>query len=75
MKKSRVSLEYDNEVLKFLEFVFNNAPRSDKLPCLCVRCNNCLVQNRKVMHSHMQNHGIVRNYVCWLMHGEYEFDE
>lgn len=33
MQKSRVSLEYDNGVLEFLEFAFNNALGSDKLPC------------------------------------------
>ena len=42
MQKSRVSLEYDNGVLEFLELTFNKAPQSDKLPCPCVRCNNCL---------------------------------
>ena len=36
MQKSRVSLEYDNGVLEFLEFAFNNASQSDKLPCSCV---------------------------------------
>ena len=33
------------------------------------------MQNRHVMHNHLQNHGIVRNYVRWVMHGEYEFNE
>ena len=33
MQKSRVSQEYDNGVLEFLDFAFSNAPRSDKLPC------------------------------------------
>ena len=75
MRKLRVSQEYDNGVLEFLDFAFSNAPRSDKLPCPCVRCNNCLMQNRHVMHNHFQNHGIVRNYVRWVMHGEYEFNE
>ena len=75
MQKSRVSQEYDNVVLEFLDFDFSNAPGSDKLPCPCVRCNNCLMQNRHVMHNHLQNHEIVRNYVCWAMHGEYEFNE
>ena len=27
------------------------------------------------MQSHLQNYGIARNYVRWVMHGEYEFDE
>ena len=75
MQNSRVSQEYDNGVLDFLHFAFSNAPGSDKLPCPYVRCNNCLMQNRHVMHNHLQNHGIVRNYVCWVMHGEYEFNE
>ena len=30
MQKSRVSQEYDNEVLDFLDFVFSSAPGSDK---------------------------------------------
>ena len=75
MQKSRVSQEYDNGVLEFLDIAFINAPGSDKLPCPCVRCNKCLMQNRHVMHNHLQNHGIVRNYVRWVMHGEYEFNE
>ena len=75
MQKSRVSQEYDNGVLEFLDFAFSNAPGSDKLPCPCVRCNNYLMQNRHVMNNHLQNHGIVRNYVRWVMHGEYEFNE
>ena len=70
-----MSLEYDNGVLEFLEFAFNNAPQRDKLPYPCVRCNNCLLHNRQVMQSHLQNYGIARNYVRWVMHGEYEFDE
>ena len=70
-----MSQEYDNGDLEFLNFAFSNAPRSDKIPCPCVRCNNCLMQNRHVMHNHFQNHGKVRNYVRWVMHGEYEFNE
>ena len=27
------------------------------------------------MHSHLPNHEIVRNYIHWVMHGEYEFNE
>ena len=75
MQKSRVSLEYDNGVLEFLEFAFNNAPQSDKLPCPYVRCNNCLLHNGQFMQSHLQNYWIARNYVLWVIHGEYEFDE
>ena len=43
MQKSRVSQEYDNGVVEFLDFAFSNAPGSGKLPCPCVRCNNCLM--------------------------------
>ena len=49
MQKSRVSLEYDNGVLEFLEFAFNNEPQSDKLPSPCVRCNKT---NKKFMSMH-----------------------
>ena len=57
MQKLRVSQEYDNGVLEFLDFAFSNAPGSDKLPCPCVRYNNCLMQNRHVMHNHLQTMG------------------
>ena len=63
MQKSRVSLENDNGVLEFLEFSFNNAPQSDKLLCSYVHSNNCLLHNRQVMKSHLQDYGIARNYV------------
>ena len=33
------------------------------------------MHNRHVVHNHFQNHGIVRNYARWVMHGEYEFNE
>ena len=39
MEKLRVSQEYDNGVLEFLDFAFSNAPGSDKLPFPCVRCS------------------------------------
>lgn len=36
MQKLRVSLEYDNRILEFLEFAFSNAPGSDRLPYPCI---------------------------------------
>lgn len=75
MQKLRVSLEYDNRILEFLEFAFSNALGSDRLPYPCIWCNNCLMQNRQVLHNHLQHFGIVRSYGHWVMHGEYEFDD
>ncbi|KAL6314389.1 hypothetical protein AAG906_021447 [Vitis piasezkii] len=64
MQKSRVSSEYHKGVLEFLDFAFSNAPGKEMLPCPCIRCNNCLMRAKSS-----------RNYVRWLMHGEYEFCE
>ena len=75
MQKSRISNEYDNGVLQFLEFTLSDAMGRNKLSCFCVCCNNCLMRNRETMHHHLLDNGIARNYVCWLMHGEYEIDE
>ena len=36
MQKIRVSLEYDNGILEFLEFAFNNELGSDRLPYPCI---------------------------------------
>ena len=75
MQKSRVSNEYEIGVSQFLDFAFNNAPGKEMLPCPCIRCNNYLQQKRETMYDHMLDNEIDRNYVCWLMHGEYEFYE
>ncbi|RVW97993.1 hypothetical protein CK203_028978 [Vitis vinifera] len=75
MQKSRVSSEYHKGVLEFLDFAFSNAPGKEMLPCPCIRCNNCLMQKREIMYDHLLDNGIARNYVRWLMHGEYEFCE
>ena len=45
------------------------------LPCPCIRCNNCLQQKRETIYDHLLDKAIARNYVQWLMHGEYEFCE
>ena len=33
------------------------------------------MQKREIMYDHLLDNGIARNYVRWLMHGEYEFCE
>ncbi|RVW72866.1 hypothetical protein CK203_057205 [Vitis vinifera] len=75
IQKSRVSSEYYQGVLEFLDFAFSNALGKEMLPCPCIRCNNCLMQKREIMYDHLLDNGIARNYVRWLMHGEYEFCE
>ncbi|RVW34898.1 hypothetical protein CK203_113022 [Vitis vinifera] len=75
MQKSRVSSEYHKGVLEFLDFAFTNAPGKEILPCPCIHCNNCVMQKREIMYDLLLDNGIARNYVQWLMHGEYEFCE
>ena len=75
MQKSRISSEYDKKVLEFLDFAFNNALGKEMFQCPCICCNNCLMQNRGIMYDHLLDNGIARNYVQWLMHGEYKFYE
>ena len=75
IQKSRVSSEYYQGVLEFLDFAFSNALGKEMLPCPCIRCNNCLMQKREIMYDHLLDNGIARNYVRWLMHGEYKFCE
>ena len=75
MQKSRVSNEYEIGVSQFLDFAFNNASGKEMLPCPCISYNNCLQQKRETMYDHLLDNGVARNYVRWLMHGEYEFYE
>ncbi|KAJ9697398.1 hypothetical protein PVL29_009288 [Vitis rotundifolia] len=75
MQKSRVSSEYHKGVLEFLDFTFSNALRKEMLSCPCTHCNNCVMQKREIMYDHLLDNGITRNYVRWLMNGEYKFCE
>ena len=63
MQKSIISSEYDKGVLEFLDFAFNNALGKEMLPCSCIHCNNCLMQNQGVMYDHLLDNGIARYYV------------
>ncbi|KAJ9680262.1 hypothetical protein PVL29_019544 [Vitis rotundifolia] len=73
MQKSRVSSEYHKRVLEFLDFAFSNASGKEMFSCPYIRCNNCLMQKQEIMYDHLLDNGIIRNYVQWLMHEEYEF--
>ena len=41
------------------------------LSCPCICCNNCLQQKQETMYDHLLDIRIARNYVRWLMYGEY----
>ena len=73
MQKSRISNEYEIRVSQFLDFAFKNAPVKEMFTCPYICCNNCLQQKRETMYDHLLDNEITRNYVRWLMHGEYEF--
>ena len=50
MQKSKVSSEYHEGVLEFLDFAFSNALGKEIIPCPYIRCNNCLMQKREIMY-------------------------
>ncbi|CAK8535450.1 unnamed protein product [Lathyrus sativus] len=84
MRVNRLSVEYEHEVMEFLEFAESNAkkvfapPKSDAeksihllFLCPCVRCTNHEPKyNKKEITDHLICHGICQSYTQWIWHGE-----
>ncbi|XP_057422588.1 uncharacterized protein LOC130716624 [Lotus japonicus] len=72
MRANRLSDEFDNGVVEFLEFAEKNLPNNNGLfPCPCVSCGN---RDPKLTKDEIRDHlawkGICQNYTQWIWHGE-----
>ncbi|CAK8541326.1 unnamed protein product [Lathyrus sativus] len=84
MRANRLSFEYEQGVMEFLELAESNAkknlapPKSDAekslhllFLCPCVRCANHEPKlNKKEIMDHLICHGICQSYTQWIWHGE-----
>ncbi|KAK2390397.1 hypothetical protein QL285_063943 [Trifolium repens] len=84
MRANRLSSEYKQGVIEFLQFAESNIekdlppPKSnaEKRPhvlilCPCVHCGNQEPKrNRKEIMTHILCDGICQNYTQWIWHGE-----
>ncbi|CAO2827202.1 unnamed protein product [Amaranthus hypochondriacus] len=75
----RTSDLFLNGVKEFLNFAFGELNDNDykdeeevKLPCPCNRCNNSKHKTKDEIFSDLLLNGIVRGYVRWIYHGEFE---
>ncbi|CAO2830793.1 unnamed protein product [Amaranthus hypochondriacus] len=75
----RASDLFLNGVKEFLNFAFGELNDNDykdeeevKLPCPCNRCNNSKHKTKDEIFSDLLLNGIVRGYVRWIYHGEFE---
>ncbi|KAL3820297.1 hypothetical protein ACJIZ3_006202 [Penstemon smallii] len=76
MDKSWISLddrtrpEYEKGVQEFLEFAYSSIEPHEKIRCPCVRCNNVYFHNRDHVEADLFEHGFIKHYVSWVLHGE-----
>ncbi|KAF7123242.1 hypothetical protein RHSIM_Rhsim12G0007200 [Rhododendron simsii] len=64
--------EYQKGVQEFLQFAFDRSRPVIKIRCPCMKCYNCYFRTREEAEDHLLKHGIVKSYVKWRNHGEYE---
>ncbi|XP_049397294.1 uncharacterized protein LOC125861439 [Solanum stenotomum] len=57
-------------VQKFLNNAFQKTGEEHEIRCPCVKCYNTTLGTRKTVETHLQIHGIIRNYTFWYHHGE-----
>jgi hypothetical protein len=80
MRASRLSAEYRDGVMEFLEFAEKNIPppksnTEKEIPplflCPCIFCaNKEPKRNKKEIKNHLICEGICQNYTRWIWHGE-----
>ena len=70
MYQSRLSNEYLNGVIEFLNFAFGNASVNGKITCPCVKCGNGRWVTRNEEIDHLVYDGFINGYTEWIAHGE-----
>ncbi|KAF5181963.1 hypothetical protein FRX31_028450, partial [Thalictrum thalictroides] len=70
----RCSREYILGCKDFLKFAWENrlTEFGGEIYCPCVRCINNVLKPMNVVENHILQHGFLRTYVNWTMHGEVE---
>ncbi|CAK9168603.1 unnamed protein product [Ilex paraguariensis] len=56
-----------------MEFTFSHTEPGKMMRCSCVKCNNVYFQTHDDVETHLYYHGIVKDYITWVFHGE-EFE-
>ncbi|XP_050387917.1 uncharacterized protein LOC126804334 [Argentina anserina] len=64
------SIEYQQGVLDFLQFVHEHGDGKKQHRCPCLKCLNTKWKTIKKMYDHLSNNGIMRSYTTWSKHGE-----
>ena len=71
MSKHRLSPEYLNGLVHFIEFIKKNGGGHNQFPCPCVTCRNGHgMIALELIHEHLLINGIDQSYTHWSFHGE-----
>ncbi|KAJ8643993.1 hypothetical protein MRB53_005741 [Persea americana] len=71
MNKHRLSPEYLDGIVHFLEFTKKHGGGFKHFPCPCAKCRNgsgMIALN--MIHEHLLINGIDESYTHWILHGE-----
>nr|CAH66359.1 H0607F01.4 [Oryza sativa] len=67
--------EYRNGVIKFMNAAEEDRKRrnNDYMRCPCADCKNeNMFDSEEVVHDHLIQRGFMKDYTCWVKHGEQE---
>ncbi|XP_077232589.1 uncharacterized protein LOC143869927 [Tasmannia lanceolata] len=70
LNKQRNSAEYVQGLKDFLEYAFKNKCFDGKILCPCEKCACTCWVNAKEAKVHLISDGMMKNYTCWVYHGE-----
>ena len=72
MNESRISLEYEEGIEKFLQFALERGrlDADGKYYCPCINCLNGRPQVLDDIREHLLCDGIKKKYTTWIWHGE-----
>ena len=70
MSSNRLSKEYDNGLLDFVNFAVEHAENPSRMKCACLGCCYGGRVDAIGLESHLLRNEIDRSYRCRIFHGE-----
>lgn len=67
---SRMSLEYEKGVVKFVNFAIENVKIANLIRCSCYKFKNLAFCTPKIVTKHLYWHDLIQSYKTWKWHGE-----
>ena len=68
--EGRLSQQYFDGVMAFINFAITVMNRKGEILCPCTKCVNYYLQKPQIVQIHLLRHGIMQTYTIWDEHGE-----